>query len=72
MTLEKGAMVFHMLRWEMGDDVFNKFLRGLLSQYTDKSVRSANVETVAEAQSSTSAHALLRTMARRYRRAHLH
>src|SRR5258708_6652206 len=51
MTLEKGAMVFHMLRWEMGDEVFLKFLRGLLSQYTDKSVRSGNVETVAEAQS---------------------
>jgi aminopeptidase N len=51
MTLEKGAMVFHMLRWEMGDDVFVKFLRGLLSQYTDKSVRSSNVQTVAEAQS---------------------
>ncbi len=51
MTLEKGAMVFHMMRWEMGDDVFTKFLRGLLSQYTDKSVRTANVQTVAEAQS---------------------
>jgi aminopeptidase N len=51
MTLEKGAMVFHMLRWEMGDDVFTKFLRGLLSQYTDKSVRTSNVQTVAEAQS---------------------
>ena len=47
MTLEKGAMVFHMLRWEMGDEVFMKFLRGLLSQYTDKSVRTANVQTVA-------------------------
>jgi aminopeptidase N len=53
MTLEKGAMVFHMLRWEMGDEVFLKFLRGLLSQYTDKSVRSGNIETVAEAQSQT-------------------
>jgi aminopeptidase N len=51
MTLEKGAMVFHMLRWEMGDDVFLKFLRGLLSQYTDKPIRSSNVQTVAEAQS---------------------
>ncbi len=51
MTLEKGAMVFHMLRWEMGDDVFLKFLRGLLSQYTDKSIRSSDVQTVAEAQS---------------------
>ncbi|MEG9436578.1 peptidase M1 [Edaphobacter sp. HDX4] len=51
MTLEKGAMIFHMLRWEMGDDVFLKFLRGLLSQYTDKPVTTANLQTVAEAQS---------------------
>ena len=51
MTLEKGAMVFHMLRWEMGDDVFHQFLRGLLSQFTDKSIRSSDVQTVAEAQS---------------------
>ena len=51
MTLEKGAMVFHMLRWEMGDEVFNKFLRALLTQYTDKSVRTSNVEAVASAQS---------------------
>ena len=43
-------MVFHMLRWEMGDEGFVKFLRGMLSQYTDKSIRSANVQTVAEAQ----------------------
>lgn len=52
MTLEKGAMVFHMLRWEMGDDVFLKFLRGLLSEYTDKGVRSSDVVKVAEAQSN--------------------
>jgi tetratricopeptide (TPR) repeat protein len=52
MTLEKGAMVFHMLRWEMGDEVFNKFLRTLLTQYIDKPIRTANVETVAQAQSN--------------------
>jgi tetratricopeptide (TPR) repeat protein len=51
MTLEKGAMVFHMLRWEMGDDVFTKFLRAILSEYADKSVRSSNVQTIAEKQS---------------------
>ena len=50
MTLEKGAMVFHMLRWEMGDEVFAKFLRGILSQYTDQGVRGSDVEKVAEAQ----------------------
>jgi len=48
MTLEKGAMVFHMLRWEMGDEVFQKFLRSLLTEYTDKSVRTPNVQNVAQ------------------------
>jgi hypothetical protein len=48
MTLEKGAMIFHMLRWEMGDEAFLKFLRSLLTEYTDKSVRSRDVEAVAE------------------------
>jgi tetratricopeptide (TPR) repeat protein len=52
MTLEKGAMVFHMLRWEMGDDVFIKFLRAVLSQYADKPIRSSNLQTIAEAQSN--------------------
>ena len=51
MTYDKGAMVFHMLRWEMGDDVFNTFLKNLLSQYTDKGVRTSNVQTVAQATS---------------------
>ena len=50
MTLEKGAMVFHMLRYQRGDDKFLAFLRGLLSQYTDKPVRSADLEEVAKAQ----------------------
>ena len=45
-------MVFHMLRWEMGDDVFLKFLRATLSQYIDKPIRTANVQTIAEAQSN--------------------
>ncbi len=52
MTLEKGAMVFHMLRWEMGDEVFLKFLRGLLTQYLDKSIRTSNVEALAESTSN--------------------
>jgi aminopeptidase N len=52
MTLEKGAMVFHMLRWEMGNEVFTKFLRTLLTEYADKSIRTSNVEAVAQAQSN--------------------
>ncbi|RXH55845.1 M1 family aminopeptidase [Granulicella sibirica] len=48
MTLGKGAMVFHMLRWELGDDGFYKFLKTLLTQYTDKGIRSINVQNLAE------------------------
>ena len=47
-TYDKGAMVFHMLRWEMGDDAFQKFLQALVTSYTDKSIRTANVQAVAE------------------------
>lgn len=51
MTLEKGAMIFHMLRWEIGDKAFLATLKGALSQYTDQSMRTSDFEKVAEAQS---------------------
>jgi len=51
MTLEKGAMVFHMLRWELGDKAFLATLKGALSQYSDSSMRTQDFEKVAEAQS---------------------
>jgi aminopeptidase N len=51
MSLEKGAMIFHMLRWEIGDKAFLATLKGALSQYSDQSMRSTDFEKVAEAQS---------------------
>jgi hypothetical protein len=51
MTLEKGATIFHMLRWEIGDKAFMATLKGALSQYTDSGMRAAEFEKVAEAQS---------------------
>ncbi len=51
MTLEKGAMIFHMLRGMIGDKPFLATLKGALSQYTDGSLRSSDLEKVAEAQS---------------------
>jgi aminopeptidase N len=51
MTLEKGALVFHMLRWEVGDDSFEKILRAVLSQFKDKGVRTGEFERTAEEQS---------------------
>ncbi len=50
-TLEKGAMVFHMLRGEIGDKAFLATLKGALSQYADQSIRTADFIKVAEAQS---------------------
>ncbi len=49
-TLEKGAMIFHMLRHQMGDDKFIAFLRGLLGQYTDQPVTGTEVAGVIRAQ----------------------
>lgn len=51
MTLEKGAMVFHMLRWEVGDDSFLKILHAALAQDADKGITTRQFETIAEAQS---------------------
>ena len=51
MTLEKGAMIFHMLRWEVGDKAFLATLKGALSQYTDTGMRSSDFVKVAESQS---------------------
>ncbi len=51
MTLDKGAMIFHMLRWEIGDKAFLATLKGALSQYADSSIRTADFEKVATAQS---------------------
>ena len=50
MTLEKGAMIFHMLRWEVGDKPFLNILKGTLSQYAGGSIRTGDIEKVAEAQ----------------------
>jgi hypothetical protein len=49
MTLEKGAMIFHMMRWELGDKAFEAALRGALSQYTDKPISTAEFEKATEA-----------------------
>src|ERR1700739_2419921 len=50
MTLEKGAMIFPMLRWEVGDKPFLAIMKGTLSQFTDKPLRAADPENVAEEQ----------------------
>jgi aminopeptidase N len=51
MTLDKGGMVFHMLRWEIGDDNFAKTLKAIVTQYGEKPIRTRDVERIAEQES---------------------
>jgi aminopeptidase N len=51
MTFDKGGMVFHMLRWEVGDDSFHSILKAVLTQYADKPIRTADFVKVAESTS---------------------
>lgn len=45
---DKGAMVFHMLRWVMGDSAFFASLRDLAHQYAWSSVSLAEFQKLAE------------------------
>jgi tetratricopeptide (TPR) repeat protein len=45
---QKGAMVFNMLRWVIGDDNFTKALRDMVQQYMMKTVSTQDFEKLAE------------------------
>ena len=39
MAGDKGGMIYHMLRWVMGDQKFDKAMRTLFQQYSGKTIR---------------------------------
>jgi aminopeptidase N len=45
---QKGAMVFHMLRWVIGDDAFFKTLKSVVQQYAGKTISTDEFQKVAE------------------------
>jgi aminopeptidase N len=47
-VFDKGAMVFHMLRWVIGDDAFWKTLQAMATQYAYKSISTAQFQKLAE------------------------
>jgi hypothetical protein len=47
-VFEKGAMVFHMLRWIVGDAAFFKTLQAMCQQYTWKSISTEEFQKLAE------------------------
>lgn len=48
MTLDKGGIVFHMLRYEIGDDAFKKTLQTVLTTHKDASISTHEFEKIAE------------------------
>lgn len=53
-VLQKGAMVFHMLRWVVGDDAFLKTLQAMVRDYAGKSISTEEFEKLAEKVSNQS------------------
>ncbi|MCU1312223.1 MAG: peptidase rane alanine aminopeptidase [Candidatus Angelobacter sp.] len=51
LTSDKGAMILHMLRWEIGDAAFDKTMRAFATQSVGKAVRADDFAKVAEATS---------------------
>ena len=47
-VFQKGAMVFHMLRWVMGDEAFLKALRAMVQQYAWKNISTDEFQKLAE------------------------
>jgi len=47
-VFQKGAMVFHMLRWVIGDEAFFKTLQAMGQQYAGKSISTDQFQKLAE------------------------
>ena len=48
MTLDKGGLVFHMLRYEIGDSAFKKMLEDVLTTHKDASISTREFQKIAE------------------------
>lgn len=49
---QKGAMVFHMLRWVIGDEAYKKTLQAMIKEHAWKSVSGEEFQKLAEKASS--------------------
>jgi aminopeptidase N len=47
-VFDKGAMVFHMLRWVIGEEAFHKTLRMMAEEYAWKSITTDQFQRLAE------------------------
>jgi hypothetical protein len=48
LVIDKGGMIFHMLRWVIGDAAFDKTMKEFMASYAGKSASVADLQAVAE------------------------
>lgn len=48
LVTDKGGMIFHMLRWVMGDAAFDKTMKEFMAQYAGKPASVSDLQAVAE------------------------
>ena len=57
-VLNKGAMVYHMLRAQIGDDAFHATLKDFYAKFSGKTASTADFESLAQAKAQAAAKAL--------------
>ncbi|HEX7960152.1 MAG TPA: M1 family aminopeptidase [Terriglobales bacterium] len=53
LVTDKGGMIFHMLRWVIGDAAYDRAMKTLAAQYAGKSVNGDQFRTLAEQTANT-------------------
>ena len=53
LVTDKGGMIFHMLRWDIGDAAYERATKTLATQYAGKSVNGDQFRTLAEQAANT-------------------
>ena len=48
LVTDKGGMIFHMLRWQIGDEACNKTMKSLAQQYAGKSISGDQFRSLTE------------------------
>jgi aminopeptidase N len=48
LVTDKGGMIFHMLRWVIGDEAFDKSVKEFMAQFAGKSASVNDFQTIAE------------------------
>ena len=48
LSMDKGGMIFHMMRWVVGDAAFDKSMKEFMTTYSEKAATVAELQAIAE------------------------